>query len=57
MYGLFECMSRGCVAQKGDHAKIYCYVIQERDRRLTPNRKNMNKACHSTVGQIYAVTC
>ncbi len=28
MYELFECMSSGCVAQKGDHAKISCQVIQ-----------------------------
>ncbi len=34
MYGLFECMSSGCVAQKGDHAKIFCQVIQGWDRTL-----------------------
>ncbi len=34
MYGLLECISTGCVAQKGDHAKISCQVIQGWDRTL-----------------------
>ncbi len=39
MHGLFECMSSGCVAQKGDHAKISCQVIQEWDRTLAGHLK------------------
>ncbi len=34
MHGLFEFISSGCVAQKGDHAKISCQVIQGWDRTL-----------------------
>ncbi len=39
MYGLFECMSSGCVAQKGDHAKISCQVIQGWDKTLVGHLK------------------
>ncbi len=39
MYGLFECMSSGCVAQKDDHAKISCQVIQGCDRTLAGHLK------------------
>ncbi len=39
MYGLFECMSSGCVAQKGDHAKISCQVIQGWDRTFAGHLK------------------
>ncbi len=46
MHGLFECMSSGCVAQKGDHAKISCQVIQGLDRTLVGNLKVMkNSQC------------
>ncbi len=34
MYGLIECMSSGCVAQKGEHAKISCQLIHGWDRIL-----------------------
>ncbi len=39
MYGLFECMSSGCVARKGDDAKISYQVIQWWDRRLALHLK------------------
>ncbi len=43
MYGLFECMSSGCVAQKGEHAKISCQVIQGWDRTLAGHLKYVSQ--------------
>ncbi len=39
MYGLFECMSSGCVAQKGVPAKKSYDVIQGWDRALAGHLK------------------
>ncbi len=41
MYGLFECMSSGSVAQKVDQAKISCQVIQGWDRTLAGHLKQV----------------
>ncbi len=41
MYGLFECMSSGCVAQKDDHAKIPCQMIEGWDRTLAGHHKSI----------------
>ncbi len=43
MHGLFEYMSTGCVAQKGDHVKISCQVIQGWDRTLAGHLKQIHK--------------
>ncbi len=40
MHGLFECLSSGCVAQRGDHAKISCQVIQGWGRTLAGHLKS-----------------
>ncbi len=53
MYGLLECMSSGCVAQKGDHAKIFWQVIQGWDITLDLHLKTIIYDTSEAMTYIY----
>ncbi len=60
MYWLFECVSSGCVAQKGDHSNISYEVIQRWDRRLAQclNRNNILMGiCQMLLLQLHGLIC